>query len=123
MQRRIEQANGYRQPNHLAEDADKVAALQWQQFFERLLARADAIRQNHFAHCRQPLIAEEHVLGATQADAFGAKLARNFRIARRVGVGAHAQPAKLIGPEHQLVKLRTKRWLNGRHLAQKHTAG
>ena len=123
MQRRIEQANRYRQSGHLAKDADEVAALQRQQFFERLLARADAFGQNHLAHRREPLIAEEHVLGATKPDSFGAKLARHLRIARRVGIGAHAQPAKLVGPHHQLVKLRTERRLHRRHLAQKHAAG
>ena len=66
--------------------------------FQRLLARADAIGQNHFAHRRQPLIAEEHVLGATEPDAFSAKLPRDLGIERRVGVGTHAQPAKLVSP-------------------------
>src|SRR5687767_2503910 len=63
------------------------------------------------------------MLGATQADAFGAKLARNFRIAWRVSIGAYSQPAKLVSPEHQLVELRPQSWLNSRHLAQEDTAG
>ena len=46
-------------------------------------SRAYAIGQYHFAHYRQSLIAKEHVFGATQTDAFSAKLARNLRIARR----------------------------------------
>ncbi len=81
VQRRIEQANRYRQSGHLAKDADEIAALQRQQLFERLFARADAFRKNHLAHRRETLIAKEHVLGATQADSFGAKLPR--RLSRR----------------------------------------
>ena len=65
MQWRVEQANRHRQTNHFTKDADKIATLQRQQFVESLLSRADAIRQYHLAHCRQSLITEEHVLGAT----------------------------------------------------------
>src|SRR5688500_17183324 len=100
MQRWIKQADCNRQAGHLAEDAHEVAPLKWQQLLERFFAGAYAIGQYHLAHYRQSLIAKEHVLGATQTDAFGAKLARHLRIARRVGVGANSQPAKLVGPEH-----------------------
>ena len=45
----------------------------------------------------------EHVLGAAQADALRAELARLAGVLGRVGVGAHAQPADLVGPaEHGL---------------------
>ena len=101
MQRRIEQTNGYRQAGHLAKDADEVAALQRQQFLQRFLASADAVRKNHLAHCGQSLIAKEHVLSATQADAFGAK--RRAQSLRRSGVSAFARTrksAKLVGPLH-----------------------
>src|SRR5262249_16317565 len=52
VERRIEQANRHRKAGHLAKDANEVAALQRQKFLQRFLARADAVRQNHFAHRR-----------------------------------------------------------------------
>ena len=52
---------------------------------------------------RQPLVAEEHVLGAAEADALGAELARLRRVLGRVGVRAHLEPAEVVGPaEHGL---------------------
>ena len=44
------------------------------------------------------------MLGATEADPFGAELARPARIRRNVGVRPHAQPAPRIRPRHQLVE-------------------
>mgnify|MGYP006149241629 CR=1 FL=1 len=43
---------------------------------------------------------EEHVLGARQADAGGAELARDLRFFGRVGVGADAELAELVRPAH-----------------------
>ena len=45
--------------------------------------------QDHLLHDRQPLVAEEHVLGAAEADALGAELARAGGVLGRVGVRAH----------------------------------
>ena len=48
---------------------------------------------------------EEHVLGAAEADAFGAELARHFGVARDIGIGAHAElAAELVGPFHEALK-------------------
>ena len=123
MKRRIQQPNGNRKPGHLAEDADEVAALQRKQFLERLLARAHAIGEDHLAHGGESLIAKEHMLGAAEADAFSAKAARRLRIQRRVAISTHAQPPELVGPLHQLMKIRPKLRLDGRHFAEKDAAG
>ncbi len=53
------------------------------------------------AHGDDALGVEEHVLGAAQADALGAELARRLGIERRLGIGAHLQPPHLVGPAHQ----------------------
>src|SRR4030095_14185117 len=106
MQRWIEQANRHRESGHLAKDADKVAALEWQKFLQSLLTRADAIGENHLAPRRQSLIAKEHVLSAAKADALGAKAPRRPGIQRSVRVGPHTQAAKLVGPLHELVETR-----------------
>ena len=48
-------------------------------------------------------LAEEHVLGAAQADALGAEPAGPRGVRGVVGVGAHLQPAELVGAAHQPV--------------------
>ncbi len=45
------------------------------------------------------------MLGAAQADAFGAQSNGFFGLFGRVGVGAHAHGAELIGPAHQGAKV------------------
>ena len=47
-------------------------------------------RRGSSAHDRQAVLAEEHVLGAAQADALGAELAGVGGVLAGVGVGAHA---------------------------------
>jgi hypothetical protein len=44
-------------------------------FCQRLAAGLFVARQNHGLHVRHAVLGEEHVLGAAQADAFGAELA------------------------------------------------
>ena len=109
VQRRIDQADGDRQAVHGLEDSDEVAPLERQKLVESLAARLRRVRQDHFlngllalgALLRLLEILEEHVLGAAKADAFGAHFASSARILRRIGVGAHAELADLIGPFHQ----------------------
>jgi len=48
---------------------------------------------------------EEHVLRATEANAFRAEFARAARVGRNVGVGAHAHPALRVRPRHQAIVL------------------
>jgi hypothetical protein len=77
VQRRIEQANRHRQPLHRGEDADEVLALVRQQL--RAPSRVFAgggVGQDHLAHRADAIAFEEHVLGAAEADALGAELAR-----------------------------------------------
>ena len=57
---------------------------------------------DHLAHRADLPLAEEHVLGAAEADALGAERDRRLGLIGLVGVGAHAQPARRVGPAHQL---------------------
>ena len=50
-----------------------------------------------------PPLAEEHVLGAAQADALGAEPAGAGGVRGVVGVGAHLHPAVLVGHGHEPV--------------------
>ena len=90
VQRRIEQADGDRQRLHGLEEADEVGALHGQQLLERVAAVLLVVGQNHGAHVFDAVFGKEHVLGAAQADAFGAEQASLLGVARNVGVGADA---------------------------------
>ena len=101
MQRRIEQADRGRQAFERPEHAFEIFALIRQQFGERLFAVAHVVGQDHFAHGVDAIAFEEHVLGAAQADAFGAE---------RDGVGDLIRLSALVrtaardfrAPVHQL---------------------
>ncbi len=75
MQRRVEQADGDRQPLHLAEEAEEVPLLHRQDLGQSALAAFEVFGEDHLAHRHDPLPFEEHVLGAAQADPLGAELA------------------------------------------------
>ena len=77
VQRRVEQADGDGQAVHRLEDADEVALLLRAQLLERGVFLVGGVGEDHALHDRQA-VAEEHVLGAAQADALGAELARRF---------------------------------------------
>ena len=68
-------------------------------FARALRAGLLVARQNHRLHVREAVLGEEHVLGAAEADALGAERAGSLRVARDVGIGAHAElAAELVGP-------------------------
>ena len=105
VQRRIEQADVHRQTVHDAEDREEVAALDGEQLRERALAARGIAGEDHLAYGADAFRLEEHVLGATETDAFGAELARDRGVVRRVGVAAHLQAAHAIRPRHQRLEL------------------
>ena len=72
VQRRVEQPHRHRQPAHRPEDADEVLALEREQDVVRRLLLRLGLGEDHLPHGSDPLLAEEHVLGAAEADALGA---------------------------------------------------
>ena len=76
VQRRVEQADRHRQALHRLEQALEVALLERQQLLEALAPLLGRRGQDHRDHLLVALVAEEHVLGAAQADPLGAELAR-----------------------------------------------
>ena len=98
VQRRIEQADRDRQPGHDLEQRLEVGALHGQDLGQRPAAARLVVGADHLAHGEDAVGLEEHVLGAAEADALGAELARLRRIARRVGIGAHAEAARARRP-------------------------
>ena len=87
VERRVDQPDDDRQPVHRPEQAGEVLPLERQQRVDGLPAFAGRLGRDHPLHDRQPLLLEEHVLGAAQADALGAVLAGALGVARIVGVG------------------------------------
>ena len=81
-------------------------------------------RENHRPHHVQALRLEEHVLGATKANALCAELERGPHVSRIVGVRPHAQPLGVVGPRQQLhhVLLAGNGWLQGGYLATEYLA-
>ena len=98
VQRRVEQADRDRQAGHGPEDPLEVALLEGAQRRQRLDPRLVVAGEDHPLHDRQPVLALEHVLGAAEADALGAELARPDGVLGRVGVRAHAHGAGAVGP-------------------------
>ena len=64
MQRRVEQSDRHRQPGHRLEDPLEIGLLEREEPVERVAAPGLVAREDHLLHDRQPLLAEEHVLGA-----------------------------------------------------------
>ena len=83
---------------HRLEHAVEVVALQRQQLVERLAPIGFVVGEDHPLHDRNAALAEEHVLGAAQADAARAERVGELRLIRQIGVGADAQPAELVRP-------------------------
>ena len=89
-------------------------------------ARAAAglvLGEDHLADVGDPLGVEEHMLGAAQADALGAELARGAAVERGLGIGADLEAALRVGPGHQRAEIADQLGLDGRHLAEHHLAG
>ena len=122
VQRRIEQADGHRQSGHDLEQRLEVGALHGQHLGERLAAAGLVVGADHLAHGEDAAFLEEHVLGAAEPDALGAELAGLARLARRVGVGAHAQRPRLVGPAHDGGEVARQLRLAHLHPALEHLA-
>ena len=105
----------------MRKSATKSGALRRQQLGERLARRPSAsVRQDHLAHGDDALVVEEHVLGAAKPDPLRAEAERGLGIARRLGVGADAQPARAVGPVHKGGEVVGEGRLDGRHRAFQH---
>ncbi len=102
VQRRVQQPDGDRQPVHGLEELDEVGLLQREKGTECLLALGVGVREDEALDHLAPL-AEEHVLGAAQADALGAEATGARGVLGVVGVGPHPQPAHAVGVGHHPV--------------------
>ncbi len=104
VQRRVEQPDRHREAGHLPQDPLEILFLHRQQLLQGRFPLGIVAGQDHPPHQRHPLLLHEHVLGAAEADALGPQLQGPAGIAGCIGVGAHAQPAGLIGPGEELLE-------------------
>jgi hypothetical protein len=58
---------------------------------------ASSSAKDHFAHRADAVALKKHVFGAAKSDTRGAEFAGHHGFFRRVGVGAHFQPAVFVG--------------------------
>ncbi len=117
MQRWIQQAHGHRQAIHDPEQGQHVLFLKGQQALQVALPLFLVFSEDHAAHLVNALCVEEHVLGAAQADAFGAQFACLGGILWRFGIGAHLQATVLIGPGEQDLEVLATARFGFRHIA------
>ena len=122
VQRRIEQANGHRQSGHDLEQRFEVRALHGQHLGKRLAAAGFVVGADHLAHGENAAFLEEHMLGAAEPDALGTELPRLAGLARGIGVGAHAERSRLVGPPHDGGKVAGQLGLAHLHTALEHLA-
>ena len=81
------------------------------------------VGEDHLAHRLDAVLVEEHVLGAAEADALGAETHGGLRVGRRIGIGAHAEAAHLVGPADQRGEIVGELRLDHVDAAGQHLAG
>ena len=111
MKRRIDQANDHVAAGHGLKHGQEVLGLDLEQIGQGLLLHGLVIGQDE-ALDDVLAIAQEHMLGAAQADGLGAKLERELGVLGVVGVDAHVVgvatglvQANLIGPRKDSVQV------------------
>ena len=97
VQRRVDEAHGHGLAVHDLQHLQEVLLLEPLQLVEGRLALGGAGGGEDGALDQGAALAQEHVLGAAQADALGAELDGALGVEGGVGVGAHAQAADLVG--------------------------
>ena len=117
VQRRIDRPDRHRAAVHRLEHAVEVVALQRQQLVERLAAVGFVVGQDHLLDDRDAAFAEEHVLGAAQADAARAERVGELGLVRLIGVGADVERPLLVRPRQDLLEAAVDVRRLGLHLA------
>ena len=123
MKRRVEQPDRHRQARHRLEDPLEVRLLEREQPVERRAPPVLGVGHDHLLDDGEPLVAEEHVLGARQADALGAELTSARRVLGRVRVRPHVQAPRVVGPAENGLEVLVDLRRNERHLADENAAG
>ena len=106
VQRRVEQPHRHRQAVHRGQDGDEVLALDQAQLLERVGLLGGRLGQDHASHDGQPVLAQEHVLGAAQADALRAEVRALAASSPVSALAAHVEVAlaDVVGPRQHGVE-------------------
>ena len=101
----IKESDGDRQGRHCLQHRSEVDALHGTQFLQRRRLLVRVRRQQEPSDQRQA-VAQEHVLGATQADSLGAEGPGPDGVVSTISVAPHADPvaAHLVCPSQQHVQ-------------------
>ena len=83
-------------------------------------SRRLVLGEDHLAARRQPLFAEEHVLGAAEPDALRAETRARVGVVRRVGVRAHSELSVAIRPREDRLQVGVQPGLDQRCRADDH---
>ena len=108
VQRRIEQADVNRATVHSFQNALEVGLLIWEQLSQCLFATFYGVGKNHFAHCHNLLIFEEHVFCTSKTDTLSAEVASYLSIVWSVGVGANLELGVLVAEVHKSLEVTRK---------------
>ena len=114
VQRRIQETDRYGTALHGLVDPDEVFPLHGQDLHQGLAALVLGGGKDHFTDSLDTVCLEEHMLGTAQADAFGAEAESDFRVMRRIGIGADLQVADSICPAHQTGEIAGDGGIDGR---------
>ncbi len=101
MERRVDESNDDRITVHGPEESCEVLALVRKEGEGQFLSLFLIIREDHALHDREPLLLEEHVLGAAEADSSGSVGTGTLRIRGVVGIGPHIELAPIISPSEE----------------------
>ena len=120
VQRSVEQAHGDRTVAGDAEQVEEVLLLRGRELDQGRGFLVRILGEQEPPHERQP-VAEELVLGAAQAHAFGAGLEGRAGVAAVVGVGPHAQPPQPVRSlQQQFEVVAGLRWHDGHRAGVDH---
>ena len=102
VERRVDESDGARATFEGFEDLLEVLALEGKQFVESgVLCGLVFAGEDHALNDRSSVVAEEHVLGSAEADAFGTEFDGLEGVFGRVRVGADFELAEFVGPAHE----------------------
>ena len=113
MQRRIQETNGHGTAFQHAVHSLEVALLIRQDLVQSSLSGLGSLGYDHLADGLNAVALEEHVLGAAQTDALGAKGHSLGGVTGSISVGADLQGSSGVGPLHEAVEVAGNRSGNG----------
>ena len=98
MEGRVDEADDDGEVPHRLEDAREVRPLDGEELVERGLPLPVRGGEDHPLDDREPVLLEEHVLRAAEADPLRPERPRPDRVTRVVRVRPHLEPAQFVGP-------------------------